>query len=33
LDDLQKHHNYRPAVLRVQVEENIGQMATWEWQG
>jgi 6-pyruvoyltetrahydropterin/6-carboxytetrahydropterin synthase len=32
LDDLQRHHNYRPEVLRVQVEENIGQCATYEWR-
>jgi 6-pyruvoyltetrahydropterin/6-carboxytetrahydropterin synthase len=32
LEDLQRHHNYRPAVLRVQVEENIGQSATYEWR-
>src|SRR5947207_5294439 len=30
LDDLQRQHNYRPAVLRVEVEENIGQSATCE---
>jgi 6-pyruvoyltetrahydropterin/6-carboxytetrahydropterin synthase len=30
LDDLLAHHNYRPAVLRVEVEENIGQSATVE---
>jgi 6-pyruvoyltetrahydropterin/6-carboxytetrahydropterin synthase len=30
LDDLKKHHDYRPAVLRVEVEENIGQSATCE---
>jgi 6-pyruvoyltetrahydropterin/6-carboxytetrahydropterin synthase len=30
LDDLQKHHDYRPEVLRVEVEENIGQSATCE---
>jgi 6-pyruvoyltetrahydropterin/6-carboxytetrahydropterin synthase len=32
LDDLQKQHNYTPAVLRVEVEENIGQSATYEWR-
>ncbi len=32
LEDLQRHHNYRPEVLRVQVEENIGQSATYEWR-
>lgn len=30
VDDLQQHHGYRPAVLRVEVEENIGQSATCE---
>jgi 6-pyruvoyltetrahydropterin/6-carboxytetrahydropterin synthase len=32
LADLQKHHNYRPEVLRVEVEENVGQSATCEWR-
>jgi 6-pyruvoyltetrahydropterin/6-carboxytetrahydropterin synthase len=32
LDDLALHHRYRPAVLRVEVEENIGQSATCEWR-
>jgi 6-pyruvoyltetrahydropterin/6-carboxytetrahydropterin synthase len=30
LEELQRQHNYRPAVLRVEVEENIGQSATCE---
>ena len=30
LVDLQHHHGYRPAVLRVEVEENLGQSATCE---
>jgi 6-pyruvoyltetrahydropterin/6-carboxytetrahydropterin synthase len=30
LADLQTHHSYRPDVLRVEVEENIGQSATCE---
>ncbi len=30
VEDLQRHHNYRPAVVRVEVEENIGQSATCE---
>ena len=30
LDALWKQHHYRPEVLRVEVEENIGQSATWE---
>ena len=29
-DDLLKQHGYRPAVLRVEVEESIGQSATCE---
>ena len=29
-DDLQRQHGYRPPVLRVEVEENIGQSATCE---
>ena len=32
LDDLAAQHNFRPAVLRVEVEENIGQSATYEWR-
>jgi 6-pyruvoyltetrahydropterin/6-carboxytetrahydropterin synthase len=32
LDDLKKQHNYTPAVLRVEIEENIGQSATYEWR-
>jgi 6-pyruvoyltetrahydropterin/6-carboxytetrahydropterin synthase len=32
LEDLARHHGYRPAVLRVEVEENIGQSATCEWR-
>ena len=30
LEDLRAHHGYVPAVLRVEVEENIGQSATCE---
>src|SRR5271156_275065 len=30
LEDLQRQHNYTPAVLRVEVEENVGQSATVE---
>lgn len=30
LEDLRRQHNYAPAVLRVEVEENIGQSATCE---
>ena len=29
-DDLQRLHGYRPTVLRVEVEESIGQSATCE---
>lgn len=32
LADLLQHHAYRPAVLRVEVEENVGQSATYEWR-
>ena len=32
LADLQTHHAYQPAVLRVEVEETIGQFATYEWR-
>ena len=28
--DLRKEYRFEPAVLRVEVEENIGQSATWE---
>jgi 6-pyruvoyltetrahydropterin/6-carboxytetrahydropterin synthase len=31
LEDLQRQHGYRPVVLRVEVEESVGQSATWEW--
>ena len=31
LADLQTHHQYQPNVLRVEVEETIGQFATYEW--
>src|SRR5262245_23172570 len=30
LDDLQRHHGYRPAALRVEVEESFGQSAVYE---
>jgi 6-pyruvoyltetrahydropterin/6-carboxytetrahydropterin synthase len=32
VDDLRKHHQFVPEVLRVEVEENIGQSATVEWR-
>jgi 6-pyruvoyltetrahydropterin/6-carboxytetrahydropterin synthase len=31
-EDLEKQHGYRPEVMRVEVEENIGQSATCEWR-
>jgi 6-pyruvoyltetrahydropterin/6-carboxytetrahydropterin synthase len=31
-EDLRRHHAYEPKTLRVEVEENIGQSATYEWQ-
>jgi 6-pyruvoyltetrahydropterin/6-carboxytetrahydropterin synthase len=33
LEDLTQHHGYQPEVLRVEVEENVGQSATFEWRG
>ena len=30
LEDLRRHHNYLPPILRVEVEENVGQSATCE---
>ena len=32
-DDLQATCKYEPAVLRVEVEESLGQSATYEWRG
>jgi 6-pyruvoyltetrahydropterin/6-carboxytetrahydropterin synthase len=32
LDDLRRQHRFEPAVLRVEVEEAIGQSATYEWR-
>jgi 6-pyruvoyltetrahydropterin/6-carboxytetrahydropterin synthase len=32
LESLTSQHNYSPAVLRVEVEENIGQSALYEWR-
>jgi 6-pyruvoyltetrahydropterin/6-carboxytetrahydropterin synthase len=32
LEDLRRQHHYQPRVLRVEVEENIGQSATYEWR-
>jgi 6-pyruvoyltetrahydropterin/6-carboxytetrahydropterin synthase len=31
-DELLRLHQYRPRVLRVEVEESIGQSATCEWR-
>lgn len=31
--DLLEHHGFRPHVLRVEVEENVGQSATCELRG
>jgi 6-pyruvoyltetrahydropterin/6-carboxytetrahydropterin synthase len=31
-EDLQHQHQFVPAVLRVEVEENTGQSATYEWR-
>jgi 6-pyruvoyltetrahydropterin/6-carboxytetrahydropterin synthase len=32
LEDLAREHDYRPAVLRVEVEEAPGQSAVYEWR-
>jgi 6-pyruvoyltetrahydropterin/6-carboxytetrahydropterin synthase len=32
LDDLHRQNQFQPDVLRVEVEENIGQSATYEWR-
>src|SRR5262249_7683333 len=32
VEDLGRQHQYRPQVLRVEVEENVGQSATYEWR-
>jgi 6-pyruvoyltetrahydropterin/6-carboxytetrahydropterin synthase len=32
VEALQQQHNYRPAILRVEVEESFGQSATYEWR-
>ena len=31
-DDLKRHHDFTPLVLRVEVEENVGQAAACELQ-
>jgi 6-pyruvoyltetrahydropterin/6-carboxytetrahydropterin synthase len=32
VEDLRRQHQFVPRVLRVEVEENIGQSATYEWR-
>lgn len=32
LDELRRQDHFEPRVLRVEVEENIGQSATYEWR-
>jgi 6-pyruvoyltetrahydropterin/6-carboxytetrahydropterin synthase len=32
IEDLRRQNQYEPRVLRVEVEENIGQSATYEWR-
>jgi 6-pyruvoyltetrahydropterin/6-carboxytetrahydropterin synthase len=32
LDDLRRHHQYQPDVLRTEVEESFGQSALYEWR-
>ncbi len=32
VEELRKHHQFVPELLRVEVEENIGQSATVEWR-
>ena len=32
LEDIRRVHGYAPRVLRVEIEENIGQSATYEWR-
>lgn len=33
LEELKRQHHLTPAVLRVEVEETVGQSATYEWRG
>jgi 6-pyruvoyltetrahydropterin/6-carboxytetrahydropterin synthase len=33
LEELRGRHQFHPHVLRVEVEENLGQSATYEWRG
>lgn len=30
---LREQHQFTPTVLRIEVEENVGQSATYEWRG
>lgn len=32
IEDLRRKHQFTPDVLRLEVEENIGQSATYEWR-
>jgi 6-pyruvoyltetrahydropterin/6-carboxytetrahydropterin synthase len=32
LEELRRKHQFTPTVLRVEVEENVGQSATCEWR-
>ena len=32
VEELRRQHQFVPQVLRVEVEENIGQSATYEWR-
>jgi 6-pyruvoyltetrahydropterin/6-carboxytetrahydropterin synthase len=32
IEDLRRQHQFVPHVLRLEVEENIGQSATYEWR-
>jgi 6-pyruvoyltetrahydropterin/6-carboxytetrahydropterin synthase len=32
VEDLRRQHRFVPRVLRVEVEENVGQSATYEWR-
>jgi 6-pyruvoyltetrahydropterin/6-carboxytetrahydropterin synthase len=33
LVELERRHHFTPQVLRVEVEESVGQSATYEWRG
>ena len=32
VEDLRRHYQFVPRALRVEVEENVGQSATYEWR-